>query len=973
MILIRSKILVAVFVISFLLGSYLNLEAAVTSSSNEEGFSAESAFDGNQQTRWASEFSDSQWLQIDLAVEQEIVGLMLYWEAAYARSYEVFLSTDAKNWQSVYKQENSDGGIDDIYFGKKKTRFIKIQGIKRATAWGYSLWEVEILGLDKEIKLEATSHLANYKPEKALDADYNTKWYTKNKEAVLEIGFLNPVSLGGMEIVWDADFPVSYTIETSGDGKSWQQVAENDNCRGGKELMSFNMINKRFINISCKKNEARGGFGVIELKPKKWQELAESSKLNMIRGLSGDVGVPHKVYAGRDGSFQALPHNFKVQYFIYDHDTDTLFTPQTLPVSWNLLEGGYPVNVVDWQADELAVKSTLFSKWFNDTECLLSFYNIKINNNSSKKRRLSLFLIIQKSELAKEELKEIRLNEKNFIMVDGVAGIYLKEKFQAVGDSKAIDLLKGICEKRTSIFENSFDLDANDTKQFNFITPSVRKDKNISLEKIKSVNFDEELKNLTVYWNNMIPMKLSLPDKRFQDCFYSCLYYILLCMDGYDLHPGPYHYREFTLHDSVGLAAALERVGLSETVSKALPYFKFNKGKDEGYLDGLGGNIYTLYEHYLFTRDKEFLKAAYPQIKDLAYYIHQIREPQLIEALNNTALYGLLPAACSQDNFKYPSHLYVDNWWSLVGLKCAYEAAIVLGEKEDAEFFNEEYKNFRSCILKSIDKAMSQNNFDYMPGFADPWPKEMRVVDLDHRILGETQMAWAHRPAMFPGDALGLEIPKEQFKQSYKHYWKKAGSFSGYDGGWFVEYEKLFWGYNAKISHPCIYLNMEDVSYKSLLWMVEHQSCPGGWMEAMPSRKNEEGFYEIAEGIVGDIPHTWSAAHYVLHLRDILLREKDDKLIFFSAIPQEWLDDGEVIELKNAATYFGPIDIKLESHTQDKYLLLTVSCKTPPAGGYEVLLPIDNIDKVDANAEVKITNSSFVLSNEATEAKIYLK
>jgi hypothetical protein len=444
-------------------------------------------------------------------------------------------------------------------------------------------------------------------------------------------------------------------------------------------------------------------------------------------------------------------------------------------------------------------------------------------------------------------------------------------------------------------------------------------------------------------------------------------------MDGYDLHPGPYNYREFTLHDSVGLAAALERVGLSETVSKALPYFKFNKGKDEGYLDGLGGNIYTLYEHYLFTRDKEFLKAAYPQIKDLAYYIHQIREPQLIEALNNTALYGLLPAACSQDNFKYPSHLYVDNWWSLVGLKCAYETAIVLGEKEDAEFYKKEYKDFRSCILKSIDKAMSQNNFDYMPGFADPWPKEMKIVDLDHRILGETQMAWAHRPAMFPGDALGLEIPKEQFKHSYKHYWKKTGSFSNYDGGWFVEYEKLFWGYNAKISHPCIYLNMKDVSYKSLLWMVEHQSCPGGWMEAMPSRKNEEGFYEIAEGIVGDVPHTWSAAHYVLHLRDILLREKDDRLILFSAIPQEWLDNGEIIELKNAATYFGAIDIKLESHAQDKYLLLTINSKTPPAGGYEVLLPIDNIDKVDADAEVKITNSSLVLSKEATEAKIYLK
>ena len=973
MILIRNRIIIVVVFIALGMICFSNLEAVVTSSSNEDGFSAEAAFDRNKETRWASEFSDSQWLQIDLAVEQEIVGLMLYWEAAYARSYEVFLSIDGEDWQSVYKQENSDGGIDDIYFGKRKTRYIKIQGLKRATAWGYSLWEVEILGLDKEIKIESTSRLANYKAEKAFDADYKTKWYTKSKEASLKIEFLKPVNLGGVEISWDSNFPASYLIEISEDGENWQQVAQNDYCRGGKEPMSFNMINKRFINISCKKDEAKDGFGVIELKPKKWQELAESSKLNMIRGLSGDVGVPYKVYAGRDGSFQALPHNFKVRYFIYDHDTAVFSTPQTLPVSWKLLEGGYPVNIINWQADELSVESTLFSKWFEDVGGLLSFYQIVIKNDSAKKRNLSLFLIIQKSELAKEALKEVRLNDKNFIMVDGKAGVYLKEKFKAVNDGETADLLKGFFQEDTNIFKCCFDLNADDKKQFNFITPSVRKDKNISLDQIKSIDFNEELKDLVAYWDNMIPMKLSLPDKRFRDCFYSSIYYILLCMDGYDLHPGPYHYRDFTLHDSVGLAAALERVGLTETVSKTLPYFKFNKGKDEGYLDGLGGNIYTLYEHYLFTRDKEYLKEVYPQIKELAYYIHEIREPQLIEALKNTALYGLLPAACSQDNFKFPSHLYVDNWWSLIGLKCAYEAAVVLGDKEDAEFYSKEYEDFRSCILKSIDKAMSQNNFDYMPGFADPWPKEMKIVDLGHRILGETQMAWAHRPAMFPGDALGLEIPKEQFKRSYKHYWKKTGAFSDYDGGWFVEYEKVFWGYNAKISHPCIYLNMEDASYKSLLWMVEHQSCPGGWMEAMPSRKNEKGFYEIAEGIIGDVPHTWSAAHYILHLRDIILREKDNKLILFSAIPKEWLDDGEIIELKNASTYFGSIDIKLESHVQNKYLELSINTKTPPAGGYEINLPIDNIEKVDANAQVKITNSSLTLSKEATEVKIYLK
>jgi hypothetical protein len=948
-------------------------EAAVNSSSNEEGFKPEFAFDSDMTTRWSSNFTDDEWLIIDIGLEQEIVGLILYWEAAYAQSYEVLLSADKENWRSVYKIDDSDGSIDDIYFGRRKARYIKIKGVKRATAWGYSLWEVEILGLDKEIKIGASSHLGNYEPQKALDADYSTKWYTKAKDAALVLEFIKPVNLGGLEIIWDDNYPLAYDIKTSVDGLNWQTVATNDNCTGGRELMSFNLINKRFINISCRENDNREGFGIIEIKPKKWQELAESSKLNMIRGLSGDIGIPYKVYCGRDGSYQALPHNFKLLYFLYDHQTDTLYTPQTLPTTWRLEDGGYPVNIVTWQADELSAESMLFSRWFSDVENLLSFYSISLKNKAENKRDLSLFLIIQKSELAKEDLKEIRLNDKNFIMVDGQAAVYLKDKDFLLKEDISDSGLNNFIDKKAGVFEYRFSLESMEEKKFKMITPSARKEKNISLSKIKSLDFNEELIALEKYLDKAVPMKINLPDKRFRDCFYSSVYYILLCMDGYDLHPGPYNYREFTLHDSVGLAAALDRAGLHDTVSKAMDYFKFNKGKDEGYLDGLGGNIYILYDHYLFTKDKGYLESVYPQMKELAYYIAEIRKPQLIDDLKNTALYGLLPASCSQDNFKYPAHLYVDNWWALCGLKSASKAALILNETEDARFYNDEYENLKKCLLESIDKAMDNNKTDYMPAFADDWPKEMRVVDLDHRILGETQMAWAHRPATFPGDALGITIPEGLFKRSYMHYWNKTGSFSNYDGGWFVEYERLFWGYNGKISHPCIYLDMEDISYKSLLWMVEHQSCPGGWMEAMPTTKNEKGFYEISEGIVGDVPHTWSAAHYLLHLRNIILREKADKLILFSAIPKDWLDNGNVIEVKNAATYFGPIDIHLRSHISDKYLKLSIASATPPEGGYLVKLPLDNIEKVEGQAEAKITKDGIFLSNKAKDIKIYLK
>ena len=260
-----------------------------------------------------------------------------------------------------------------------------------------------------------------------------------------------------------------------------------------------------------------------------------------------------------------------------------------------------------------------------------------------------------------------------------------------------------------------------------------------------------------------------------------------------------------------------------------------------------------------------------------------------------------------------------------------------------------------------------------MPAFADYWPKKMRKTGLDHRILGEAQMAWAHRPALFPGESLGIPVPKSLFKKSYKHYWKKAGSFSGYDGGWFVEYENLFWGYNAKISHPLIYLDMEEAAYKSMLWCVTHQSCPGGWMEAMPTRINKDGLREIKEGIVGDLPHTWSAAHFVLHLRNMLIREKGDKMLLLSSIPEEWLKDGEVIEVKNAPTYFGKVSFKLESRVKEGHLKLSINSKTPPAGGYEIKLPLKKIKRVKADGKSRLKGRTIILDKDTREAVIYLK
>ena len=78
-------------------------------------------------TRWSSNFTDRQWLEIDFGEEKDIVGLKLYWEAAFGKSFDILISEDGKQWKKIYETNSGGKGFfDDIYFGRKRTRYLKI-------------------------------------------------------------------------------------------------------------------------------------------------------------------------------------------------------------------------------------------------------------------------------------------------------------------------------------------------------------------------------------------------------------------------------------------------------------------------------------------------------------------------------------------------------------------------------------------------------------------------------------------------------------------------------------------------------------------------------------------------------------------------------------------------------------------------------------------------------------------------------
>ncbi len=123
---------------------------AVTVSSTEVSTTASlvagNATDGNYSSRWASTFSDPQWLSVDLGANYNINRVKLTWEAAYATAYEVQFSTNGNDWAPARAVTGNTTTTNDLTGLSGTARYVRIYGTARATVYGYSLHEVEVYG-----------------------------------------------------------------------------------------------------------------------------------------------------------------------------------------------------------------------------------------------------------------------------------------------------------------------------------------------------------------------------------------------------------------------------------------------------------------------------------------------------------------------------------------------------------------------------------------------------------------------------------------------------------------------------------------------------------------------------------------------------------------------------------------------------------------------------------------------------------
>ena len=117
-------------------------QPVVASSVERFGFEAANAVDGDEETRWSSEFSDPQWIYVDLGSSILINKVILTWHAFAAEDYEIQVSEDTIEWQTVFLERFGNGGTDIIALNTQG-RYLRIFG-NITLDQGYSLWEIEV-------------------------------------------------------------------------------------------------------------------------------------------------------------------------------------------------------------------------------------------------------------------------------------------------------------------------------------------------------------------------------------------------------------------------------------------------------------------------------------------------------------------------------------------------------------------------------------------------------------------------------------------------------------------------------------------------------------------------------------------------------------------------------------------------------------------------------------------------------------
>lgn len=963
------------------------IKMTATASSSEKNESGpQNVVDGNMQSRWASEFSDPQWLEIDMGKILKLIGVTLYWEAAHAKAYDVLVSKNRNDWVNVYSTKQSDGSKDEIYFSKTDVRYLKIAGKERATDWGYSLFEVEPKLLDEQIIMTASSVKNPNVPANALDGDMKTGWQSdKAGEQWLKFDFGKIRELGGLFLFWGRDYAASYNIAVSPDGRKWDTVYGTTGGNGGRDRIYFEETEAKFIKITCTESGTGKGYAVNEIDIKGPEEAATPLKMYEVAAEESPegyypmwlskkqnywtvVGVSEdkkEALLCEDGAIEVDKGSFSVAPFLYldgkPHATASgdirgkLITRKEAEVTQGLERDYLPIPFVKWGRKDVDLYTKAFAHGKPGQSFIYLWY--KVINKTKKDISGKLFLAIRPFQVnppwqwggGRAPIYKIEY-VNNVVKVDGKKNIYPLIKPDNFGvsifkDGDIVDFLaKGVVPERKNIKDNggyasgameyNFKLAPGGTKEYFLIIPFYNNRPDIGMntgeaEAEKKVR--EKLDETIDFWESRVSnVEINIPDKDIVNTLKSNIAYILINRDVWAIQPGSRSYERAWIRDGAMTSAAILKLGVTKEVKEYIDWYSgylYEDGKVPCVVDHKGAD-------------------AYPEYDSQGEYIYAVLQYYLFTK-DKKFLQGKLQKVIK-----------------------ALEYLVYLRNKRTTSEFKNGPPEKRACygILPESGSHEGYCDNPMHSYWDDFWAikgwKDARTIaqvlnrqdlvkwinkeesELRRCLYDSIKLAMKNKNIDFiPGcaekgdfdptsTAIAIvvcdeldSLPQPQLDNTFDRYYEDLSK--RLKPGW----KGAFTPYEIRSVQAFIMMNQKERAMKLLQYLL---SCrrPLKWNHLAEVVFGEYRYPEF----IGDMPHTWVGSGYINAIRSIFVYEKYEKLILGHGIPEKWLSGKEEVSIKKFPTYFGNINFSVNK--KDNVLKIKAWGEAKPEKGFVFKSPL---------------------------------
>ncbi|MEU8271617.1 discoidin domain-containing protein [Sphaerisporangium sp. NPDC049002] len=332
----------------------------VTASSAENiAFPATAAVDGNAGTRWSSGFADPQWIQVDLGATATVSQVVLNWETAYGKAFQIQTSADAATWTTIYSTTTGTGGNQTLAV-TGSGRYVRLYGTQRSTQYGYSLWEFQVYGTvggtspsptptitptgdpggDKLLSYNKPGFASSSQsdgncyectPARAFDRDPASRWATSSTTGWVDPGWIY-VDLGATAQIhkvilqWDPAYAKAFQIQVSPDATNWTSIYSTTTGTGFKQTLTVNGTG-RYVRMYGTQRSSAYGYSLWEFQvwgtggapitppplppdPRNPPQLVWSDEFNSAAGTKPDPAKWVADYGtGQNGELQYYTNN----------------------------------------------------------------------------------------------------------------------------------------------------------------------------------------------------------------------------------------------------------------------------------------------------------------------------------------------------------------------------------------------------------------------------------------------------------------------------------------------------------------------------------------------------------------------------------------------------------------------------------------------------------------------------------------